>query len=247
MEGDTFQQWKNQCLNKSDFSKKGSVDEDISHIVSFINSHDKYFTTSSCSGRIILFDGVSDCPDVQKQNCSWLFVTHQKCQQEDVVKGLEKSAGEATFKFEPFVLHVQCKHLTDAQLLHTVAINSGFRNSGITVGKKGKIIMAVRSTHCLEVPLSHRSKVLVSDEYLEFLVGVANQKMEENLKRIERFNECLQAALQPQEERCSLQEEVDKKPVYRRRRKRIQDSTETDCDGQSINQEETDLDLMLLS
>lgn len=58
MEGDTFQQWKNQCLNKSDFSKKGSVDEDISHIVSFINNHDKYFTTSSCSGRIILFDGV---------------------------------------------------------------------------------------------------------------------------------------------------------------------------------------------
>lgn len=58
MDGDTFQQWKNQCLNKCDFSKKGSVDEDISSIVSFINRHDKYFTTSSCSGRIMLFDGV---------------------------------------------------------------------------------------------------------------------------------------------------------------------------------------------
>ncbi len=58
MAGDTFESWKHQCLNKCDFSKKGSVDGDISHIVSFINSHDKYFTTSSCSGRIILFDGV---------------------------------------------------------------------------------------------------------------------------------------------------------------------------------------------
>ncbi|XP_056598781.1 tRNA wybutosine-synthesizing protein 3 homolog [Triplophysa dalaica] len=253
MEGDTFQQWKNQCLNKSDFSKKGSVDEDISHIVSFINSHEKYFTTSSCSGRIMLFDGVSDCPDVQKQNCSWLFVTHHKCQREDVVTGLAKSVGEATFKFEPFVLHVQCKHLADAQLLHKVAIDSGFRNSGITVGKKGKIIMAVRSTHCLEVPLSHRGTVLVNDEYLDFLVGVANQKMEENLKRIERFDECLLAALQPQEEKCSLQEDMDKKPVYRRRRKRIQDSSETDCNSQSVNeqnennQEETDWNLTLLS
>lgn len=45
----------------------------------------------------------------------------------------------------------------------------------------------MRSTHCLEVPLSHKGKVLVSDEYLEFLVGVANQKMDENLKRIERY------------------------------------------------------------
>ncbi|XP_051556983.1 tRNA wybutosine-synthesizing protein 3 homolog [Myxocyprinus asiaticus] len=253
MEGDTFQQWKNQCLSKCDLSKKGSVDHDISHIVSFINSHDQYFTTSSCSGRMILIDGVSDCPDVQKQNCSWLFVTHQKCQNKDVVTGLEKSVGEATFKFEPFVLHVQCKHLEDAQLLHTVAINSGFRNSGITVGKKGKIIMAVRSTHCLEVPLSHRGKVLISDEYLDFLVGVANEKMEENLKRIERFNDCLQAALQPQQQIRSLQEGTDKKPVYRRRRKRVQVNSVTDCDSQSVkeptesNQKEMDCDLMFLS
>ncbi|KAK9979656.1 hypothetical protein ABG768_013075 [Culter alburnus] len=252
MEGDTFQQWKNQCLNKCDFSKKGSVDEDISHIVSFINSHDRYFTTSSCSGRIILLDGVSDCPDVQKQNCSWLFVTHQKCQREDVVTGLEKSVGDATFKFEPFVLHIQCKQLEDAQLLHTVAINSGLRNSGITVGKKGKVIMAVRSTHCLEVPLSHRGNVLITDQYLDFLVGVANQKMEENLKRIKRFYECLQGALQPQEQRCSLKEEADKKPVYRRRRKRTQDDSVTDC-CQSVkehtenSEEEIDCDLLFLS
>lgn len=39
------------------------------------------------------------------------------------VRGLEKSVGEATFKFEPFVLHVQCKHLTDAQLLVSVTFN----------------------------------------------------------------------------------------------------------------------------
>lgn len=252
MDGDTFQQWKNQCLNKCDFSKKGSVDEDISHVVSFINSQDRYFTTSSCSGRIILFDAVSDCPDVQKQNCSWLFVTHQKCQMEDVVRGLEKSVGDATFKFEPFVLHVQCKQLEDAQLLHTVAINSGFRNSGITVGKKGKIIMAVRSTHCLEVPLSHRSHVLVTHQYLDFLVGVANQKMEENLKRIQRFSECLQAALQPQEEKCSFKKEADNKTVYRRRRKRTQDVSVTDSsqntqEHHENREEEIDCDLLFLS
>lgn len=46
---------------------------------------------------------------------------------------------------------------------------------------------AVRSTHCLEVPLSHEGRLLVSQEYIEFLVRVANQKMEENIRRIDRF------------------------------------------------------------
>jgi len=39
------------------------------------------------------------------------------------VTGLEKSVGDATFKFEPFVLHVQCKQLGDAQLLVNVTLN----------------------------------------------------------------------------------------------------------------------------
>uniref|UniRef100_A0AAR2KZ32 tRNA wybutosine-synthesizing protein 3 homolog n=1 Tax=Pygocentrus nattereri TaxID=42514 RepID=A0AAR2KZ32_PYGNA len=187
MEGEnTFKQWKKQSLNRLDLSKKGSIDRDVANIVSFINSSEHHFTTSSCSGRIILIDGVSDRTDVQKQNCSWLFVTHEKCKKDDVVAALQKSSGDAVFKFEPCVLHVQCRQLEDAQLLHSVAINSGFRNSGVTIGKKGKIIMAVRSTHCLEVPLSHKGQVLVSEEYIDFLVGVANSKMDENLKRIER-------------------------------------------------------------
>lgn len=56
----TFSQRKKQRLNKLDLSKKGSVDEDIEHVVSLLNSFEEYFTTSSCSGRIILIDGVRE-------------------------------------------------------------------------------------------------------------------------------------------------------------------------------------------
>ncbi|XP_008584017.1 PREDICTED: tRNA wybutosine-synthesizing protein 3 homolog isoform X2 [Galeopterus variegatus] len=80
--------------------------------------------------------------------------------------------------------------------VHSVAIDSGFRNSGITVGKRGKTILAVRSTHGLEVPLSHKGKLMVTEEYIDFLLNIANQKMEENKKRIERFYNCLQHALE---------------------------------------------------
>lgn len=113
-----------------------------------------------------------------------------------MILGLQKARGNAVFKFEPFVLHVQCKDLDSAKLLHSVAINSGFRNSGVSIGKKGKIIMAVRSTHCLEVPLSFKGEILVKENYIHFLVQTANQKMAENFDRIKRFFNGLQTALQ---------------------------------------------------
>ncbi|XP_078075160.1 tRNA wybutosine-synthesizing protein 3 homolog [Mustelus asterias] len=192
---DTFRMRKEQRLQAgTDRSRAAGVDSAISGLVDRLNQSDRYCSTSSCSGRVLLLGG-SDQVEVQKQNCPWLFVTHQKCRKEDVIAGLQKAQDNAVFKFEPFVLHVQCRKMEDAQLLHSVAINSGFRNSGITVGKKGKIMMAVRSTHCLEVPLCHQGTVLVSEEYIDYLVQVANQKMEENQKRIERFYSGLQSAL----------------------------------------------------
>ncbi|TDH05460.1 hypothetical protein EPR50_G00122630 [Perca flavescens] len=241
-----FRQWKEQCLNKLDMSKKGQVDEDISHVVSLLNGCEQYFTTSSCSGRIILIDGA------QKHGCVWLFVSHQQCQSDDLMSAVARSSGDAVLKFEPFVLHVQCRRLEDAQLTHSVAINSGFRNSGLTVSKTGKIITAVRSTHGLEVPLSHQGKLLVQQEYISFLTKIANQKMEENLRRIHRFYQNLQSALhadnlpaEPQTHHPS-QETKNQTSVYKRRRRRERQPG-TDCchgDGSSVEPELDDcLDL----
>lgn len=250
----TFSQWKRQSLNKVDLSKKGAVDGDIEHVVSLLNSCEEFFTTSSCSGRTILIDGAAESTHVQKQDCVWLFVSHQKCKPDELMSALSRSRGDAVMKFEPFVLHVQCRRLHDAQLVHSVAINSGFRNSGLTVSKTGKIITAVRSTHGLEVPLSHEGKILVEDEYIHFLTQVANQKMEENLRRIHRFYQNLQSALSTeklqklqipdppiaqelQDPPHSLETEKGKEKeerqknktsVYKRRRKREQHH-ETDC------------------
>ncbi|XP_062373332.1 tRNA wybutosine-synthesizing protein 3 homolog isoform X4 [Sardina pilchardus] len=152
--GHAFTQWKKHCFSKVDFSKKGTIDDEIYPVVCLINDSSDYFTTSSCSGRIILIDGLSDCSKVQKQNCSWLFVTHQKCEVADVVLGLQKASGNAVFKFEPFVLHVQCKDIESAKILHSVAVNSGFRNSGVSIGKRGKIIMVWKLLGCSQYPLS---------------------------------------------------------------------------------------------
>ncbi|XP_030063582.1 tRNA wybutosine-synthesizing protein 3 homolog [Microcaecilia unicolor] len=217
---DAFEKRKEQCLSRADLSRKGSVDADIESLVRFINECDAFFTTSSCSGRVTLIDGRFDEFEVKKQNCPWLLVAHQKCQKDDVITALQKSSGDAVLKFEPFVLHVQCRQLQDAQLLHSVALNSGFRNSGITIGKKGRTMMAVRSTHGLEVPLSRKGKLLVNEEYIQYLVQIANQKMDENKKRTDRFYSCLQSALRCEGifEKSVLESQT--RPVYTRRRRR---------------------------
>ncbi|VFV40308.1 trna wybutosine-synthesizing [Lynx pardinus] len=167
-----FKRWKAQGLSKADLSRKGSVDEDVVELVQLLNGREQYFTTSSCAGRIILLDGNINGFEVQKQNCCWLLVTHKPCVKDDVIVALKKANGDAILKFEPLILHVQCRQLQDAQIL------------------------AIRSTHGLEVPLSHKGKLMVTEEYIDFLLKIANQKMEENKKRIERFYNCLQHALE---------------------------------------------------
>ncbi|XP_039183127.1 tRNA wybutosine-synthesizing protein 3 homolog [Crotalus tigris] len=214
-----FKHWKEQRLSRADASRKGSVDEPIEEIVRLLNARETFCTTSSCSGRVVVLEQPPAAPpaagaagfEIQKQSCTWLMVTHQLCSTKDVLTSLQKAAADAIFKFEPFVLHVQCQDLEDAQLLHTVAIEAGFRNSGITVSRKGKIMMAVRSTHCLEVPLTQKGRLMVSEEYADFVVQVANRKMKENWKRINRFYSSLKFALENKDHsRSSSSEEKEK-------------------------------------
>ncbi|XP_073859782.1 tRNA wybutosine-synthesizing protein 3 homolog isoform X10 [Macaca fascicularis] len=154
-----FRKWKAQCLSKADLSRKGSVDKDVVELVQFLNTRDQFFTTSSCAGRILLLDGGINGFEVQKQNCGWLLVTHKPCEKDDVIVALKKANGDATLKFEPFILHVQCQQLQDARILHSVAIDSGFRNSGITVGKRGKIMLGwMTKEDTLKAWLNRKSK-----------------------------------------------------------------------------------------
>ncbi|XP_074007950.1 tRNA wybutosine-synthesizing protein 3 homolog isoform X1 [Numenius arquata] len=219
-----FPQRKAQCLGRADGSRKGGLDERAAGVVQLLNGRPRFCTTSSCSGRLVLLQGPPAVREARggilKKNCAWLMVTHELCTKGDVMTALEKATGDVVLKFEPFVLHVLCQELQDAQLLHSVAIDSGFRNSGISVGRGGKIMMAVRSTHCLEVPLSHKGKLMVSEEYIEFLIHVANQKMEENMRRIDRFYKRLELALETALGANHPPLETGNRAVYLRRRRR---------------------------
>ena len=60
---------KKRVLGRADRSKKGGVDAPIAGLIDALNSSPAYFTTSSCSGRIVVFGGsevVSVLPTVRR-------------------------------------------------------------------------------------------------------------------------------------------------------------------------------------
>ncbi|XP_015760186.1 PREDICTED: tRNA wybutosine-synthesizing protein 3 homolog [Acropora digitifera] len=121
----SFQNQKVASLSQVDLSKKGSIDDQIIGLVKYINEKEIFFTTSSCSGRIAVF---SELADQRKKWCQWLYVTHEEADADKILCSLRECHGDAVFKFEPFVLHVQCRDLESGQqMVRKINFNSSFK------------------------------------------------------------------------------------------------------------------------
>lgn len=179
---------KNQCLRKSDRSLKGSLDKPIELLVTAINQSDNFYTTSSCSGRIVL---VSSEPKKLKSQNQLIFVSHTIIEEsENLLQILTNPTTNfqlVTLKFESFILHIRCKSLEYARTLLRCSIDAGQRNSGLNISNSGHITVAIRNTLDLEVPLIINNKLMVSEDYLRELITIANEKLISNFEMIQRF------------------------------------------------------------
>ncbi|KAK4485080.1 hypothetical protein RD792_007688 [Penstemon davidsonii] len=178
-----------------DKSPKGNIDAPIIPLLNAINSHPSYFTTSSCSGRISILSQptpTSSAPKKKARGGTWVFVSHDVVQPSSLIPLLFPSSAEQNlvFRFEPLIIAVECAGIESAQSLVSLAISCGFRESGITSVSK-RVIIAIRCSIRMEVPLGDSEKIMVSKEYVEYLVEVANEKMGANRKRTDHFHEKL--------------------------------------------------------
>uniref|UniRef100_A0A1J3EYD8 tRNA wybutosine-synthesizing protein 2/3/4 n=2 Tax=Noccaea caerulescens TaxID=107243 RepID=A0A1J3EYD8_NOCCA len=187
----------------TDKSPKGFLDEPIIPLLETINHHSSYFTTSSCSGRISILSQpkpqLNASTKKKARGGTWLYITHDPADPESVISLLFPSQStpidpidqpsELVFRFEPLIIAVECKDLNSAQFLVATAISAGFRESGITSCGDGKrVIIAIRCSIRMEVPLGDTHKLMVSPEYVKFLVDIANEKMDANRKRTDGFS-----------------------------------------------------------
>lgn len=188
----TFQQAKRDTLSRPDKSYIGGVDVKIKPLCDKLNSLENYYTTSSCSGRVLLM-----IEKKQKDRELFYWVAHDEitlCElKEEICKVVKKRKHKkliVKFKLDPCILHVACKSLEDADKLLKKAQLAGWKKSGLlSMGKK--IILELNSTERLEFPVIHSSKILVNDDFLKLVVEESNRKMGESWKKIDKLTKSL--------------------------------------------------------
>jgi len=173
-------------LYKPDKSRKGFVDKRIISLIDDINKSKNFFTTSSCSGRINLF---TNNHSEKKYNASWLLVSHDPVDAKDMIAASrELPDALVILKYEPMIMHVCTRTLEDAQNLIFLAHNSGFKHSGILTTSKRFIVQIVGSER-IDAPIANNKKMLVNDNYIEFVTNLCNEKMAIVHEKINKLHE----------------------------------------------------------
>ncbi|ASI98299.1 tRNA(Phe) 7-((3-amino-3-carboxypropyl)-4-demethylwyosine(37)-N(4))-methyltransferase Taw3 [Thermococcus celer] len=171
-------------LRKALSEKK--VDEDVIPLLERINSLDNYFTTSSCSGRV----SVMEMPYFgDKVNSVWLGKWHREVSVDEVLEAIGKHRkGQLWFLVRSPILHVAARSVEDAVGLLNLAVGLGFKYSNIKSVSHRKLLVEIRSTERMDVPLGEDGELWVDGEYIERIVGIANAQLRRfkgKLKRLE--------------------------------------------------------------
>lgn len=180
---DRFESGKNHALFKDDRSRKGSIDKRISSLCKLFNDSKHYYTTSSCSGRIMIIDRGFG----RKKDADWLFVSHEPVKAIDVFKAIGKLPNsQIRLKQEPFIIHICAEFFEDAEALLETAKACGLKRAGI-ISMSGKIMIEIVANENIETIIADKGKLLVSTEYIERLIELANKKLENNFERLKKL------------------------------------------------------------
>ena len=178
----SFQKQKQDILSKPDKSSKGFLDPKIEKLCSKINIINEYYTTSSCSGRVVLMiDSEKKSPDL------FLKVYHDLVNFYDFKKNLLEIKNEnVKFKQEPCIIHIACKDFESAVKIYDKGKLTGWKKSGIiSTGKR--FVVELNGTERIEFPLIVNGKILVEDIFLKAAIEKANENMKKSWMKIRKL------------------------------------------------------------
>ncbi len=178
-----FESEKKQALGRKDRSKKGCIDARIRSLVWLLNAKPGYYTTSSCSGRVMLL-----VPGITKRDTDWLFVSHEPVSLRQLQRALSGKLPkrDVWLRQEAMILHVCCKAIGDAKKLLQLSKDAGFRRSGIISLGKRIVVEIVGSSH-FETIVANKGKPLLDDNVMRLLAAEANKRLGRNFAQIARF------------------------------------------------------------
>ena len=169
--------------------KDGKADQQIISLGNFFVSAKDFFTSSSCSGMIVLMNLDED---ETKREAALHRKWHRAVEFDEVFSALEEqTADDIWFKHEPLILHIGARDLKAAKKVLSVMKKVGIRRGGIIVAKEQKFIVELTGSSYMSFPVKTGDRILVSEEHLRFIIKRANKKLERNYKMLKEFEkEC---------------------------------------------------------
>jgi len=180
-----FSENKITALKKLDKARNEKlVDEKILPILDLINKSENFYTSSSCSGRIVLLEipAIGD-----KKNAVFLGKWHRNIKPDEIITSLKNAkTGQLWLLAQSPIIHVSTKTNMDAENILKTAISSGFKNSGIkSIGKK--IVVEILSTERIDVPVGQNAKLFCDESYLKLLIKISNEIIDKSTLKIDKL------------------------------------------------------------
>ncbi len=163
---------------------QGKVDKPMESLCTFTAKTTNYYTSSCCSGRIMLLEkhGSKKCDNLFHRR--W----HRTVTFEELKEGVNESTkGKVWFKMEPFILHIGCGTIENAKKILEAMQQAGVKRGGIILAGDEKFLIEMQGTERMELIVKEDGKNLVSDEYLKKILETANPMLENNFLRLKKF------------------------------------------------------------
>ncbi|MCS7102704.1 MAG: hypothetical protein NZ992_02340 [Candidatus Korarchaeum sp.] len=165
-----------------DHLEKRRIDPDIVSLLEAINSLPFAYTTSSCSGRVQLYE--AELPG-EKFSMRSLRKWHFGVEEEELLRFMR---GENVWlAVLPPIIHVYTCSLRASIRMLKLLRESGFKRAGILhLSEEGGFLEAV-GTERLELPLRLKGRDLLDAESIRLIVEVANSMLRKAKVRLSRL------------------------------------------------------------
>jgi tRNA wybutosine-synthesizing protein 3 len=197
----------------------GKIDNNVINVLKIINSHPEFYSTSSCSGRILL---LALAGPGSKSESEMVGKWHDNTSVSEVKNKLNqwnsKKYQYLYFLAQSPIFHITTSKMEFAILLRNLGDSAGFKYSSIRSikpynhneqSKKSKTIfndenirnsnmritVELLSTERLNLPLAKDGKMFVDDNYLGFIVEMANEVISNSNNKIKKLENVLKNEL----------------------------------------------------
>ena len=172
---------------------QGKMDIQMVPLCEFVAKTKGYYTSSCCSGRIILLEKRGK----RKIDTFFHRKWHREITEGELIEGFDESTkGEVWLRIDPFILHIGCKNLEDCSKILAAMKAAGVKRGGIIVADEEKFMVELQGTDSMSLLIKKGEKKLVSEEYLQEIVPLANNMLRQNYARLTKLENAFRNLLE---------------------------------------------------